>query len=349
MIKFNPTKTGVLLFENAVDKGDISLMFQNNQLGIREQHKHLGITLSDDCKWHCHIDNVCKSVSPKISMLRKLKYILKRDSLSKIYLTFIRPIMEYSCELWNGCGNELSEKLEKIQLEAARIVTGLPCYASRESLYLETGWEKLIDRRNRRCLCLMYNVVNENCPPYLTDILPPKISEISHYSLRNNDNFSIPRYRLTKTNNSFFPSTLRMWNKLNIDLRNIPTFSQFKRALTAQTYSIPKWFHTGTRKMNILHTRLRHNFSALNFDLFRCNLRNDATCLCGYPCENAYHFFMECPLYNSIRHNLFIILQIYGEISLHIILYGRDSLNVDQNVDIFSAVHNYIKSTHRFD
>jgi hypothetical protein len=30
--------------------------------------------------------------------------------------------------------------------ETARL-TGLPCYASRDLLYLETGWEKLIDRR----------------------------------------------------------------------------------------------------------------------------------------------------------------------------------------------------------
>jgi hypothetical protein len=30
--------------------------------------------------------------------------------------------------------------------ETARL-TGLPCYASRDLLYLETGWEKLIDKR----------------------------------------------------------------------------------------------------------------------------------------------------------------------------------------------------------
>ena len=35
------------------------------------------------------------------------------------------------------------DKLEKVQLEAARLVTGLPLFASRESLYFETGWEKL--------------------------------------------------------------------------------------------------------------------------------------------------------------------------------------------------------------
>jgi len=54
--------------------------------------------------------------------------------------------MEYGCKVWNHCGVELTDKLEKLQLEAARIVTGLPAYASRDSLYLETGWEKLIDR-----------------------------------------------------------------------------------------------------------------------------------------------------------------------------------------------------------
>ena len=31
--------------------------------------------------------------------------------------------------------------LEKLQLEAARIVTGLTVYSSRDSLYQETGWE----------------------------------------------------------------------------------------------------------------------------------------------------------------------------------------------------------------
>ena len=52
--------------------------------------------------------------------------------------------MEYGCEVWkNGCGVELTDQLEKLQLEAARIVTCLPAYASRDSLYLETGFENL--------------------------------------------------------------------------------------------------------------------------------------------------------------------------------------------------------------
>jgi hypothetical protein len=40
-----------------------------------------------------------------------------------------------------GCFEYDSDKIEKIQLEAARIVTGLRKFSSLEVLYFETGWE----------------------------------------------------------------------------------------------------------------------------------------------------------------------------------------------------------------
>jgi hypothetical protein len=43
----------------------------------------------------------------------------------------------------------IPKKLECLQLEAARIVTGLPIYSSAESLYFETGWSKLEGRKER--------------------------------------------------------------------------------------------------------------------------------------------------------------------------------------------------------
>ena len=47
---------------------------------------------------------------------------------SKIYCTFILPILEYGCEVWGGYSKGDKEKLEKVQLEAARLVTGLPLF-----------------------------------------------------------------------------------------------------------------------------------------------------------------------------------------------------------------------------
>ena len=43
--------------------------------------------------------------------------------------------------VWDGCSKQDAEKLEKVQLAATRIVTGLPICVSREALYYETDCE----------------------------------------------------------------------------------------------------------------------------------------------------------------------------------------------------------------
>jgi hypothetical protein len=55
-------------------------------------------------------------------------------------MTFIRPLLEYSCEVWDSCTAADAGRLKQLQLEAARIVTGLTAYnASLSSLYAKTG------------------------------------------------------------------------------------------------------------------------------------------------------------------------------------------------------------------
>ena len=74
-----------------------------------------------------------------------------------IYCTFILPFRD-ACEVQGGCSKADGDKLQKVQFEAARIVTGMPLFASRDSLYFETGWEKLKDRQNRRKLTLFHKI-----------------------------------------------------------------------------------------------------------------------------------------------------------------------------------------------
>ena len=56
--------------------------------------------------------------------MRKLKLLLDRDSLSRIYISFIRPALEYADIVWDNCSQYEINSIENIQLEAARIATG---------------------------------------------------------------------------------------------------------------------------------------------------------------------------------------------------------------------------------
>ena len=64
--------------------------------------------------------------------------------------------MEYASKVWDNCGQANCNRLEKIQVEAARIVTGLSIYASFESIYKETGWETLSTRRKVKKNCYFF-------------------------------------------------------------------------------------------------------------------------------------------------------------------------------------------------
>ena len=81
-----------------------------------------------------------------------------------------------------------SDNLEKLQIEAGRIVTGLPLFASRQSIYSETGWELLSDRRRVRRLSLFYSIHNKSAPGYLCELMPLPVGSVSQYNLRNSNN-----------------------------------------------------------------------------------------------------------------------------------------------------------------
>ena len=181
------------------------------------------------------------------------------------------------------------------------------------------------------------------------------------YNLRssNNFNFVIPQAKTVSYFNSFLPSTIQLWNNLPLEIKCIESFSSFKNVLkkpTVDKIKDVKIFNYGSRKENILHCQLRNESSNLNAHLYHQYLSEIASCTkCGYPNENNYHFFLECPAYNNQRRILFESLQNVIELEsmspgqiLNTLLFGDRQLPYKINCSIFEAVQLYIKSSKRF-
>ena len=103
--------------------------------------------------------------------------------------TYIRPLVEYASEVWDECNQIDTNRLEQAQLNAARIVTGLPVFASLNSFYHETRWETLFKRRTINKLSIMYKIINNETPGYLSNLLPSRVGEQTRHNLRNNQIF----------------------------------------------------------------------------------------------------------------------------------------------------------------
>ena len=67
-----------------------------------------------------------------------LKFRLDRSSFEKLYLSFIRPLLEYGNVVWNPHNMYLINILEEFQIKAMRIISVGTKLTSLRELYKET-------------------------------------------------------------------------------------------------------------------------------------------------------------------------------------------------------------------
>jgi hypothetical protein len=187
LVTFNPDKTESLLISQKHAKAQHPAIFMNTiEIQEVDSHKHLGITLSKDGSWHKHIEDITKKAWTRINVLRSLKFILDRQSLETIYTTFIRPILEYADVVWDNITQAEEEDLEKIQIEAARIITGATRLVSFNNLYKESALEPLKSRRRKHKLVHFYKMLKcPTVPSYLSNLIPQSVGNVATYGLRS--------------------------------------------------------------------------------------------------------------------------------------------------------------------
>ena len=152
------------------------------QINKVEFHKHLGIYFSNDGSWHKHIDYIKEKAWTRINIMRRLKYEIDRKSFEIIYTTFIRLFLEYADVIRDNCSDYVKQKLEKIQIETARIATGASKLISVFNLYNENGLETVEKRRINHKLILFYKMYNNLTPDYNSSLVPSSVYEVSHYT-----------------------------------------------------------------------------------------------------------------------------------------------------------------------
>ena len=122
--------------------------------------------------------------------------------------------------------------------------------------------------------------------------------------------------RTEKFKKSFFPSTILLWNTLDIDIRNSTSLSNFKLKINKiyRPLCYNKWLNFSlTRKASVLHTRLRLGFCVLNDYLYRIVVIL-LYCICCHQNETVKHYLLLCPRFAAQRNKLLTsAAQVYGK------------------------------------
>jgi hypothetical protein len=129
---------------------------------------------------------------------------------------YIRSKLDFADIVWDNCKATETKRLEIIQNEAARIITGLPLFCPINDLLDECNFTTLRKRRLDRRLTLFYKMYNGISPRYLQTMLPISRVESENHDFR--DLFELPpvEWNYAFYRDSFLPRTIRDWNELPI-------------------------------------------------------------------------------------------------------------------------------------
>ena len=73
--------------------------------------------------WPSEIDKLTQKIASGIGAMKLIKPFVPPATLHCIYNALIQPQFNYCSVVWGNCSKTLSDKLQKLQNRAARIVT----------------------------------------------------------------------------------------------------------------------------------------------------------------------------------------------------------------------------------
>ena len=104
------------------DKPVSSYSVNNTTLETCDILRLLGVTVSSDLSWNCHVNNITKKCNKLLGFIRVVAGVKNPYVLLKLYQTLILPILDYCSPVWNVHKNCNVEKLEQIQHRATRMI-----------------------------------------------------------------------------------------------------------------------------------------------------------------------------------------------------------------------------------
>ena len=148
----NTAKTTYSIFSLSTKIPNLRLKIRNTLLQRENHPKYLGVTFDPRLTWCKQIENVQKNGIRRTSLLKKLagtSWGADMKVLKKTYVGYVRPVLEYGMASWGTAAKTNFQKIERVQNQSLRILTG--GMKSMPINYMEAvaGIEPLEDRKMR--------------------------------------------------------------------------------------------------------------------------------------------------------------------------------------------------------
>ena len=236
LLQFNVKKCKVMKISQknqGVSGPTPDFKLHNQTLERVDTYKYLGLLISHDLSWSEHIRTICNKAKKLLGLLyRRFYQYADSNTLLQMYISLIRPHLEYGSPVWNPYKAGDVRLIEGVQKFALRICTK-NWNESYETLLDMCQLQSHEDQRIFIDMSTMFKIVhNMMCFP--SDIFCPhhtnlRVTRLTSIQAQAPQLYFQPIFAHTNQfYYSFVPKCIRMWNSLPPSLITGSSTSYFR-------------------------------------------------------------------------------------------------------------------------
>ena len=146
----NTPKSNSIIFgsKNKTSNCNLNVHIKDKILSQISDSKLLGIYIVENLTWKKHCTELCKKISKKFGLMKRLCSVLPMHTISMLYYPFIQSHIDYCITVWGNTNVSILANIQKLQNRVATFLTNKYDYNKYPSLTLlkGLGWVTVCQR-----------------------------------------------------------------------------------------------------------------------------------------------------------------------------------------------------------
>ena len=204
---------------------------EDTVLESTEEERDVGVAISSSLKPSAQCSKAAKTASLVLGQLSRAFHFRDRHIFVRLYKQYVLPHLEFAAAAWSPWTEADRETLEKVQMKAIKMVSGLNGRTYEERL-AELGMVSLTERRHQTDISQVYRIIHGQ------DKVEPDqwfkfVNNVGAVTRRTADPLNLvqSRSRLELRRNFFSQRVVESWNMLPPELKRARNVQTFKRDL----------------------------------------------------------------------------------------------------------------------
>lgn len=113
-------------------RGKLTVLYTLNNLQVGNEFKYPCVIFSSGLKWNSYIQLITEKANRRLRLMVRVVKNAPQSTSEVMYVTFVRPILEYASVIWDASASRYINTTEKVQTDPARSVSS--CYGFVENV-----------------------------------------------------------------------------------------------------------------------------------------------------------------------------------------------------------------------